>query len=345
MFGGDNGKFSGFKAYKTSFIYNPITNLWAQGPNMKKERSGVFSTKLNDGRIIAIGGTESDNDKTQGYEIYDPISNKWTYYSHSSRANGDCVKLLDGRVLIISGYGKSLAIFNPEIDGIEYATSMNETHGSGVDLILLESGKVLATGGSQNNQSAELYDPIKNTWTTLPQLNSERSYHNTILLDNGNVLLAGGTLRKTSEYFDVNNETFIPLPDFEIESADNPLIKLNNGKVLMYGMGAILSPTDTKCFQIYNPQSKTWSSLTTNFIGTTGYSINRLKNGKIIIIGGTSTTGNGASKSVLILEEEGYESCLKPKLNLTFEGATDCFGIDQTRIIKKIMKVDIFFIC
>ena len=334
MFGGDNGKFSGFKAYKSSFIYNPITNLWAQGPNMKRERSGVFSTKLNDGRIFAIGGIESDNDIATGFEIYDPISNEWTDYYTSSFPNGDCVKLLDGRVLIISGYRESAAIFNPEIDRIEFVTSMNETHGSGVDLILLESGKVLATGGSQNNQLAELYDPIKDTWTVLPQLNSERAYHNTILLNNGNVLLAGGTLRKTSEYFDVNSETFIPLPDFEIESADNPLIKLNNGKVLMYGMGAILSPTDTKCFQIYNPQSKTWSSPITNFIGTTGYSINRLKDGKIIIIGGTLTTGNGASKSVLILEEEGYESCVKPKLNLTFEGGTDCFGLDQTGIIK-----------
>ncbi len=61
---------------------------------------------------------------------------------------------------------------------------------------LLPNGKVLATGGQDNNSgalaSAELYDPASGTWTATGSLATARYFHTATLLPNGKVLVAGG---------------------------------------------------------------------------------------------------------------------------------------------------------
>src|SRR5438093_12247756 len=56
---------------------------------------------------------------------------------------------------------------------------------------LLPNGKVLACGGDANG-TADLYDPITNTWTGTRPMFSPRAQHTATLLPNGKVLVAGG---------------------------------------------------------------------------------------------------------------------------------------------------------
>ena len=47
--------------------------------------------------------------------------------------------------------------------------------------------------GSSYLNSAELYDPSLNTWTTITSMNTARYDHTATILTNGKVLVAGGS--------------------------------------------------------------------------------------------------------------------------------------------------------
>jgi hypothetical protein len=61
---------------------------------------------------------------------------------------------------------------------------------------LLKDGTVLvAGGGDQDNhplQSAEIHDPVTDTWTPTPDMTHLHHYHTATLLRDGTVLVAGG---------------------------------------------------------------------------------------------------------------------------------------------------------
>src|SRR5215217_4071977 len=61
---------------------------------------------------------------------------------------------------------------------------------------LLPSGRVLVAGGQGPGgavlDTAELYDPVSNTWTPAGSLAGARAFHSTALLPSGRVLVAGG---------------------------------------------------------------------------------------------------------------------------------------------------------
>lgn len=70
---------------------------------------------------------------------------------------------------------------------------------SGHTASILLDGKVLVTGGFnyQNNtnslNSIELYDPITRKWEYQSPLQTNRTFHTTSVLKNGNILVAGGS--------------------------------------------------------------------------------------------------------------------------------------------------------
>ena len=60
---------------------------------------------------------------------------------------------------------------------------------------VLTNGKVLITGGDNGDVSlktAELYDPLTETWKTTGSMKHARSMHTALMLTNGKVLVAGG---------------------------------------------------------------------------------------------------------------------------------------------------------
>ncbi|CAF4287176.1 unnamed protein product, partial [Adineta steineri] len=59
---------------------------------------------------------------------------------------------------------------------------------------ILGNGKVLLTGGTNGSplNSAEIYDPIANTWTSTGTMSVGRQYHTVSVLGNGKILVTGG---------------------------------------------------------------------------------------------------------------------------------------------------------
>ncbi|CAF4526850.1 unnamed protein product, partial [Didymodactylos carnosus] len=57
---------------------------------------------------------------------------------------------------------------------------------------ILTNRKVLVTGGVGAPNTAELYDPSTEAWTTTKSMNIELYEHRAVVLTNGEVLVAGG---------------------------------------------------------------------------------------------------------------------------------------------------------
>ena len=80
-------------------------------------------------------------------------------------------------------------------------------------------GKVLFTGGGGDSgilKTAEVYDPVANTFTALTvTMTTVRGGHTATLLPNGNVLLTGGTI-------DTSNATIPELNSAEVYAALPP---------------------------------------------------------------------------------------------------------------------------
>ena len=60
---------------------------------------------------------------------------------------------------------------------------------------LLDDGRVLVAGGkdySRAHNTAEIYDPQKETWSSTPKMTNRRTSHEAALLHDGRVLVSGG---------------------------------------------------------------------------------------------------------------------------------------------------------
>lgn len=67
----------GSDAAKTT-LYNPLTDVFAAGPEMVQARGYQSSATLSDGRVFTIGGAYSGGREGKDGEVFDPMTNKWT---------------------------------------------------------------------------------------------------------------------------------------------------------------------------------------------------------------------------------------------------------------------------
>ncbi|MGH8121389.1 MAG: Kelch repeat-containing protein, partial [Rudaea sp.] len=130
---------------------------------------------------------------------------------------------------------------------------------------LLSNGKVLVTGGfffdgttDVDLDSAELYDPVAQTWGATGRMNKARSNHTATLMFNGEVLVTGGvsTLDSTAELYDPASGTWSLTGSLNVPRANATATLLGNGKVLVAG-GAGESSFIASA-EIYDPATGTW---------------------------------------------------------------------------------------
>ena len=177
-------------------LYDPATNTWMLAGN-GPARVRPTLTLLQDGRVLAVGG-DTFNYTSTGAELYDPATNSWaaTGPTPAAHALHSATLLRDGRVLVAGGAGTNTALYNPATGTWSAAASLNIARSSHTDT-LLPDGRVLVAGGRTPNDTlndtAEIYDPLANTWTTLAaKMTDPRDLHTASLLLDGRVLVAGG---------------------------------------------------------------------------------------------------------------------------------------------------------
>ena len=173
----------------------------------------------------------------------------------------------------------------------------------------LADGKVLVTGGTPDGRislaSAELYDPMKDEWTMLPDMRDKRMRHTANLLRSGMVLIAGGYIGTGTghpslypsymgpgnvsldrcDLFDPVTGNFKEAPSLNTGRFWQRAVTLNDGRILVIGGLNVTSAGLSSC-EIYDPVSNTWEYTGELHGPRVRFTATLLSNGSVIITGG-----------------------------------------------------------
>ena len=295
------GGFSaGKKGLLSAELFDSKTNSFKYANKMNVARASHTATLLSDGNVLIAGGYNGNY--LDSAEIYNPRTGEFTEVGKMTmpRSGHKAILLKNGKVLLVGGVGTGWTfladaeIYDPVTKRFSKTGSMitgRESHTA----TLLKDGKVLVTGGHKGRRSAikiysssEIYDPSKGTFTATANLKIKRHKHDATLLEDGRVLVVGGSDERDSrgsyssvEIFDPKSESFTEIGNMNLTryKLQGTTILLKNGKILIAGgsdKAEIYNPTNNG-FEVVNGKFETKRLFSTATL---------LQNGQVLIVGG-----------------------------------------------------------
>ncbi|RYZ42616.1 MAG: kelch repeat-containing protein [Myxococcaceae bacterium] len=253
---------------QVSELYDPSTGGWTASGTMVEARSYHTATRLNDGRVLVVGGNSG---ATSTAELYSPATGVWSTAGSlpgARRSSHQAVLLNNGKVLVSGGsteselYTSFAALFDPTT-GVWSTTGSMQNRRDKHSLTLLKDSRVLAVGGVgqvafypyfHSLPTAEIYNPVTGTWSLTGSMDQGEFYlmqgresHQAALLPSGKVLITGGY------------------------TSDGPWGNVSNAFTTA---------------QVYEPETGTWSSTGSMSVGHFAHDMAILPSGKIVVAGG-----------------------------------------------------------
>jgi hypothetical protein len=306
MAGGFSNITSGTTALASAEIYDPVAHSFTAIGNMNSPRGQFTVILLSKGLVLVAGGIDGSTVLSSA-ELFDPSTNKFSLLAASmstARTAHTATLLASGKVLITGGTSNtttltSAEIFDPATNTFTPTASPMAAARQVHHANLLPNGQVLITGGfglagGTVLASAELYDPVANTFTSTGSMATSRANHASTLLSTGQVLVAGGVAAlgngnvgptSTAELYDPLAGTFSPTSNATraLSGFYSPVPTLPDGTVFLAD-GATNA-------QIYDPASGTFRA-TENLANQQTQPQNAiLPDGRVPLTGGSLPTG------------------------------------------------------
>jgi N-acetylneuraminic acid mutarotase len=238
---------------------------WTAVGNLKTPTAGHTATLLQNGQILIAGGQSGGtlNSGTNSSEVYDPT----------------------GGVFVSLPVTSTL-------------TTLRENHTA----TLLTTGQVLVAGGddaatnSNSLYQAEIFDPVTLAWGVTSNLNVARTQHTATLLQNGNVLIAGGiaggTALSSAEVYNYSAQVWT-LSTMTSAHYGHTATLLPSGKVLV--AGGISATGLSTTAELFDPSTGTWAATGSLHTARQDHTATLLTTGtnagKVLVTGGTGGSG------------------------------------------------------
>lgn len=192
--------------YASTEIYDPATGTFSASTSLTVGRRRHVAVPLAKNKVLVAGGEVLANGMYMAIasaEVLDLSNGRVAILAMNFQRSGlTATTLRDGTVLLAGGGVANGEIFDPSVApaGGFHTTGPMSANRALHSAVRLPSGKVLVAGGQAFGgwytwpiQTAELFDPATGTFTALPNMAEARAAFTAVLLQNGKVLVAGGT--------------------------------------------------------------------------------------------------------------------------------------------------------
>ncbi len=279
LFGGKIGE----KTTANVWEYNINTDTWTQKEDMPIDIIKHSVTVLQNSTVLIGGGYSlPSNEESSWSFIYNPKTNTYSDNINllTKRTGHSAVLLNDGNVMYLAGYNyvgggaiTDIEIFDTQAQSWSVQGEISTGRTGGQEVVKTQSGDIFVIGGfngfaSLNLDVIDKYNAETQTWTTIQNLPQATSGTNVALLENGEILVAGGRagqLKKTSSLKDKNGRFLNPndfnskemsyiktvfsintetgeqttLNELSTERSHAEVFKLNDNRIIvLYGEGA-----------------------------------------------------------------------------------------------------------
>jgi hypothetical protein len=218
--------------------------LWSSAASMSEARESFASAVLEDGRVLVAGGaSRATGVMLASAELYDPDTNTWSVTGSMSVDRGALT------LTALSGDSSRAAI---------------------------------AIGGRDSEgelSSSELYNAETGAWIASAELPMATAEHAAVLLDNGDLLVAGGSAGTATALLAEGASAWISAGELIAEEPGSTLTALADGSALLIG------PTSPGA-QRYVPGLDGWLAAGEPRVTRTQHTATRLLDGTVLIVGG-----------------------------------------------------------
>ncbi len=292
--------------------FDPVTGNWSLAGQLLTARwGGHTATRLADGRVLVVGGFNGDERDEQSRlasaEIFDPSTGNWSETGRMTRriTRHTTTLLLDGRVLVVGGYGESTVRESTEWTAEVYDplkgvwTRVQDLplggHHNSHAATLLADGRVLIYGG---HGVVVVYNPATNTWAIVrrsPVERSRSSTHRSVRLLDGKVLIVGGYAPvdltsaqpiDSADLYDPSTGDWTLTNSMRTRRMNHSATLLPDGRVLIAGGSGKAGCHALASVEIYEPRTRKWLNQPDLFIRRSGHQATLLLDGRVLLTGG-----------------------------------------------------------
>lgn len=239
--------------------------------SLAEGRRAIRLAHLDNGDVLAIGGALGNS--SAQVERYDVMTGQWQTLAPMSVARDShaVVAMPDGSVLVTGG----------------------RTLQAG-------QGTVLAT--------VERFDPVAGTWQAMAPMATARMNHTATLLDNGEVLVAGGFSSATNSAL-VSAEIYDPAANAWRSAAALPEARMNHaevtlatGEVMLVGGNAAPFGAGVRVGFRYDAALDAWTPSAPSAMSRRNTSVELLTDGQVAVIAGGSASELAVANSAEIYD-------------------------------------------